>query len=814
MGNEDRKTLMENVTSMPRDYEKKVEINGGAGEKGIKVVRVAQWKTKCESYFNRHFKTSSVSVVPSVGDIIMNTLRSVCSENKGRGFVFKNYDIAKHLEFLGYNKKSLDANLGVPLMRKSISYIAYTEQRNTVFIFEKVLNSSSVDQLRKNISVMIKYFLTLYNTEIQASGVKIIGILIREKEQQGELPKCSFCDLFSASYKDFETPTTFKVWLNAIETYEGWWDLSNCKNQNNLFYNLAADILCFMALQEKSLPTVTDGKSQQFKQTYLLYTPQQMDIHFSDAKHVVIQGSYGSGKSILGIKKLELISKGLGPNEKIIYINFDHNSDLHFLMEKNLKEYAGISSRKIKHTKSIGDILKSPSRLIYLCHNSTGESLSAILQETVRLSMSTKKMVKTNFHLIIEEFDGETLSHNEAAKITKLVKGDNLKKSHIILLAQPLMKKRSLKIGKESYEKETCMFHELENTFKILKLEKVLRCSNEISAITKSTQNYVQNKDSVFTTEMDEFTLGQRQRSESNQKLQIGTSPNFETSRNEKISNTSNDFSKINKSLDRGIDLDEAFERSAPLQKSNATKNKIVSKFGFICEPSQGVDIEGLKPNLVKFSEGINLTSDIAVISLALVLKGFIGKNKKTTFLYMTEEQPGILRRTFQLLLRLDENFSYTQDIRKYLQKNKQSKMIFSSNFRCVNGMEFDHVVIVVTQTEYYLKYYLPQVISRCTYDLNFVLLPKDKNDKTKETVANMIEELNHECLVRQTVITDCKECEKSWSCYSISKEADNKQTFKMHTHSDQYKDYSSHLKNYKQSESDGTGNSALAKAK
>lgn len=107
-------------------------------------------------------------------------------------------------------------------MSKSISYIAYTEQRNTVFIFEKVLSSSSVDQLRKNISVMIKYFLTLYNTEIQASGVKIIGILIREKEQQGELPKFSFCDLFSASYKDFETPTTFKVWLNAIETYEGW----------------------------------------------------------------------------------------------------------------------------------------------------------------------------------------------------------------------------------------------------------------------------------------------------------------------------------------------------------------------------------------------------------------------------------------------------------------------------------------------------------------------------------------------------------------------------------------------------------------
>ena len=81
--------------------------------------------------------------------------------------------------------------------------------------------------------------------------------------------------------------------------------------------------------------------------------------------------------------------------------------------------------------------------------------------------------------------------------------------------------------------------------------------------------------------------------------------------------------------------------------------------------------------------------------------------------------------------------------------------MLFSSNFRIVNGMEFDHVIIVASQSEYYLKYYIPQVISRCTYDLNFVLLPKEKIDETKETVANMIEELKRECLLKQTVIAD-----------------------------------------------------------
>ena len=73
------------------------------------------------------------------------------------------------------------------------------------------------------------------------------------------------------------------------------------------------------------------------------------------------------------------------------------------------------------------------------------------------------------------------------------------------------MKNGSLNIGKESYERETCVFCELESTFKIVKLEEVLRCSNQISGATKSTQNFVQNQGSIFETEMDDITLNQQQ---------------------------------------------------------------------------------------------------------------------------------------------------------------------------------------------------------------------------------------------------------------------------------------------------------------
>ena len=37
MENEDRKLLMENVSSIPRDIEKKIELHGGSVKLGVKV---------------------------------------------------------------------------------------------------------------------------------------------------------------------------------------------------------------------------------------------------------------------------------------------------------------------------------------------------------------------------------------------------------------------------------------------------------------------------------------------------------------------------------------------------------------------------------------------------------------------------------------------------------------------------------------------------------------------------------------------------------------------------------------------------------
>ena len=146
------------------------------------------------------------------------------------------------------------------------------------------------------------------------------------------------------------------------------------------------------------------------------------------------------------------------------------------------------------------------------------------------------------------------------------------------------------------------MFIELGNLFKVEKLEEVLRCSNEIFRITRSTQAFVRDKDSVFKTSMNKVTLDQQHQPKDNKLMvsasapelkcaDLGTQPKFIRSRNE-ISNSDSDISSTGRSQDGRIDLDQAFERSVPLQNSKAAKSMIVSLI-FSVSQKKGLILKG-----------------------------------------------------------------------------------------------------------------------------------------------------------------------------------------------------------------------------
>ena len=89
--------------------------------------------------------------------------------------------------------------------------------------------------------------------------------------------------------------------------------------------------------------------------------------------------------------------------------------------------------------------------------------MSTILHQIDELKKKTMEITKTNFQVIVEEFDA-------AEKLTETCEIGDFGQSHIIFLPQPLLKERSCNIGNKSYTRETCLFHKLQNTLKIVKL--------------------------------------------------------------------------------------------------------------------------------------------------------------------------------------------------------------------------------------------------------------------------------------------------------------------------------------------------------
>ena len=817
MERENLEILMSNIISLTRDDNKLMTIQRGAGKKGREVISLGDWKEECRSYFRRYYKTLNIIFGPSDADTIMEILGRVCSNNNDQGFVFKDYDIMKHLQFLGYDENLLEKKIGTALPNGIISYLTYIKQKNVILVCKKNTAGQNGKECMKNVSVLVKLFISLYSKDLQLTGVTVIGLLITEEETENKPVKCDFCNLLSPSHKVFKSLIDCKDWLKYFEHFV---DFEIPKEGNTLLNDLAGEILCFMAVQSwrKDLPNLAKNKSEQLKQTYLLLTPQQMKLHFSDDRHIIIQGSYGTGKSVLGVKKiehiLEDIEKREAHNEKIFYINFDRKSNLHYQMEKYVKEYIRNTSGKIKVINDIGEVLKSPQRLVYVHHNSAGRSLSFMLQQALKIN-NMEQFKTANFHFVVEEYDGEMLTHEEAETLTMLT-NNNFEQSSIIILAQPLAKQRGYIVKRNMYEKETCMFNELKN-FKVVKLEKALRYSNEICTITKYAQQLVQDQETVFRTEKDKLEFIKQQEDQDNKSYLVKLT--HETLNDGKGLNSSINCKQSKKIPDDIVDLDQAFVKLASVKRKNRG-NKIVSKFHFIAEPKQGVDINGGDPVLYEFSDDIQSFKDIVVTFTALLLLNFISENEATVLLHLSRKTPEILKKAVQVLRKHPQSdFLYTEEIDKYFEAvDKSTKIVFLTNFSQVNGLEFDHVIIFANNSEYYLKQYLPQAISRCTYNLKIVLLPMEtintakgirkilnkifpKKDKikTNDTVASMANELVGKDMMKKVLVDDCKSCANNHSnCFESGEKY-----VKVHTHSTQYEDIVKLTKNSKIQEVD-----------
>ena len=78
----------------------------------------------------------------------------------------------------------------------------------------------------------------------------------------------------------------------------------------------------------KHVPTLTDKSDEQMAHVTVLLTPEQMEIVYSQDKHIIIRGGFGCGKTIIAAAMLKKILENLKNNEKLYYICYDSRSEL------------------------------------------------------------------------------------------------------------------------------------------------------------------------------------------------------------------------------------------------------------------------------------------------------------------------------------------------------------------------------------------------------------------------------------------------------------------------------------------------------
>ena len=119
----------------------------------------------------------------------------------------------------------------------------------------------------------------------------------------------------------------------------------------------------------------------------MLLDRYQMEIAYSDNKRLLLTGNYGTGKSVVALKKLDLLYEDLKEKEMIYYVNFSKKGQLHLeVMEKNK------TKEKVKVIKG-------------------GTSLSNIINS--KILPEEQKNNTENVNLIVDEYDSQDLSKEE-----------------------------------------------------------------------------------------------------------------------------------------------------------------------------------------------------------------------------------------------------------------------------------------------------------------------------------------------------------------------------------------------------------------
>ena len=685
----------------------------------------------CLDYYKRFFEKQSKKepvVLPEIingTNTVVDTMKRWCSDtNKSsdsKGLIVHDFNLSEYFRKLfcsEFEKGKLLKDLDIEYVPTTPVIIVYNPKENVILL----IRMSRSEEFRKETEFCshdIKMFLLLFGDEVKRRRVKVISLLA-SYETANEISNCKDCNTCIVSFEILKSYKLFQTWFhNHAEDF----NIINTFNiDEKIIIAASAKLIGCLAAAPylDNLPTFTNNENEQMKHALNILTSEQKEILYSGDKHLIIQGPYGSGKSVIACKKFELLLNeldGSKKNDLVYFICFDSKSA--FLSEIG----KGLNRENVR-----------------LLSNKAGKKFSEILKGVL------EETSNESIHIFMDEYDGESLDIEEATILNDIFV-EKFRDSIVFLVTQSMEKRRHISVIEKSAKDKKNMF-ELLTTMKNVYLNTSMRNSVEIFNLIRKTENILQEEETRYQhpREVDtskDAVSASSSKSKSAFKIKSTESSEKSTSQveNQKQLNTKEfDVNVVIENMDRNMDhkedqeafgtfgLDEAFDRARMQRASKNDTKIIVNKFTYRVSRDIGHGINSNYPGLfeVDFDKRKNDSFEKILVLNCVFDKlkiWYSNSNNKHVILHFDTSTNRISNLLAPAIEYHEKNNIVTNNYEAF--KYRDHKSILVCYFRLMRGLEHTNVTIVIDQDFYSMQHYLVEAMARCTSKLNIVVLEK-----------------------------------------------------------------------------------------
>ena len=699
------------------------------------------FEERCTEYFQKNFEVLAKETPiilpckePEKFKEIVKTMEHWCrktnNSSNSKGLVLHSFSVVRHLEHFGFTREALKKSFKIEQVSEVPVIVVYNPQENVFLLIRNAESQDLATDIKFGLDDL-KMFILLFNDSLKDSNMKVISLIVTDKEDDLDKLQCPDCTNNVLSLEIFKDPVIF----------ENWWEDKSLHFERETMENINSDYInSFLAkitgtaastfIYGKYIPTMTEKSDEQMENLAVLLTREQMEIVYSQHKHVIVRGGFGCGKTIIAAAMLKKISEGLKTDEKLYYICYDSRSELLEQVTQDAEK------------KGVANVIPF--------HNEEGRNLSEIIKSILKKNESSKKM---NF--IVDEYDGEDLDEPEAQRLNQVF-DESLKKTFIFLIVQPIGKERIVNDVKQKRNR----FELLRDT-KTYQLNRVMRNSVEIHNLVKLTTGILQKQQTVFFHESENamksdqkpYGLFSKISNISRKKKTVMALPNLGPDvtgevpskqgdpydypeNNSSIPKLESDEAKVNPESVRGtphedpheppeensrlpkLGLDEAQAVSGSVKRTSRGGVQTITKFLFEAADETAHKISSKKPaffELWKKSDFEKIISLIAIFEKRNIKRG---NHVVLHFDTGSNDIPGII------LFPFTHHFNMKEKVKnKYEDFTSTKNSILVCSYPTFRGLEHPKITVVIDQDIYYVQHYLVETLARCTSDLYIVVL-------------------------------------------------------------------------------------------